>query len=393
MQLRFNYKKRVFSHISMRPKKGSHAWIMWTPFESILLADKDAPHEELLKPHQPGKNENIGRFWKNPGWKSRLLPLSFWHPAENRDFAQKTSKQKLELKTSRRIETPLSPLIFLLWNGLVIEPLFSKLTFLSFLLSNLSISSVLSCFGFASHPSLWQLCSGCPISGQVTKQAASRFCLAILRPSMENDQMLHICRTTKYPNPLGQRCWQYEWQLFTSRFRPAQEDTTTDGCLLTPLAPKHIQCLHWCLSNHSSQDPHGAHPWLRIWTWHIGDLHPKQWLSYHRAMHHLQPHLFQEKGTGASRVVSHLPKDMQKICNAATRHGATGHSSACTAPPMSGKVLAWSSRRKGAAGSAATANPTNTGGAFARPVSFLTSCKQKNNSWQWDLVYKCLNRC
>lgn len=116
-------------------KKGSHSWIMWTPFESVLLADKDAPHEELRKPHQPRKNENVGSFWK----KTRFLPLSFWHPAENRDFAQKTWKQKRKVGTSRRIETPLTSL---LWNGLVTEPLSQSWV-------------LMCCFDCASHPPLW----------------------------------------------------------------------------------------------------------------------------------------------------------------------------------------------------------------------------------------------
>lgn len=66
-------------------------------------------------------------------------------------------------------------------------------------------------------------------------------------------------------------------------------------------------------------------------------------------LHHLQPHLFQEKGTGASGVVSHLPKEMRCNGDAVLQHphGAThAMSSACAAPPMDGKVLAWSSRRK-----------------------------------------------
>ena len=65
-----------------------------------------------------GKTKTLEAFEK----KTRFLPLSFRHPAENRDFAQKTSKQKREVETSGRIETSLTSL---LWNGFVTEPLFS----------------------------------------------------------------------------------------------------------------------------------------------------------------------------------------------------------------------------------------------------------------------------
>ena len=59
--------------------------------------------------------------------------------------------------------------------------------------------------------------------------------------------------------------------------------------------------------------------------------------------------------------------------------GAThAMSSACAAPPMSGKVLAWSSRTKTRCWEIRHGqSQPNRAVAFARPVSFLTSCKQK----------------
>ena len=86
LQLRFNHKNESSATSAYVQKKSSHAWIVWTPFESVLLANKDAPHEELRKPHQPGKNENVGSFWKkNHG---------FCHWASDTQLKTETSGRK-----------------------------------------------------------------------------------------------------------------------------------------------------------------------------------------------------------------------------------------------------------------------------------------------------------
>lgn len=116
---RFNYKKRVFSHISIRPKKKVHTLESCGLLLNLYCLQTKMLHtKNCWSRISLGKTKTLEVFEK----KSRFLPLSFWHPAENRDFAQKTSKQKREVETSRRIETPLTSL---LWNGFVTEPLFS----------------------------------------------------------------------------------------------------------------------------------------------------------------------------------------------------------------------------------------------------------------------------
>ena len=113
-------------------------------------------------------------------------------------------------------------------------------------------------------------------------------------------------------------------------------------------------------------------------------------------MHHLQPHLFQEKGTGASGVVSHLPKDdamhaMQWRCNAAT--SPLVQRTPCHLPALRHRWAerSWPGRvgRKRAAGRFVTANPNQQSRCLRPTCQLLDLLQTKNiNSWQWDLVYE-----
>lgn len=123
-------------------------------------------------------------------------------------------------------------------------------------------------------------------------------------------------------------------------------------------------------------------------------------LSYHYLiigpLHHLQPHLFQEKGTGASGVVSHLPICDAMQCNAAT--SPLVQRTPCHLPALR---LRWAERfwpgrvgRKRGAGRFVTANPNKQSRCLRPTCQLLDLLQTKNiNSWQWDLVYKCLKLC
>lgn len=98
-------------------------------------------------------------------------------------------------------------------------------------------------------------------------------------------------------------------------------------------------------------------------------------------LHHLQPHLFQEKGTGASRVVSHLPKEMRCNGDAMLQHPHWCNARhviclRCATDERKGPGLV-ESDENALLGDSSRQIPTNRAVAFARPVSFLTSCKQK----------------
>lgn len=115
-------------------------------------------------------------------------------------------------------------------------------------------------------------------------------------------------------------------------------------------------------------------------------------------LHHLQPHLFQEKGTGASGVVSHLPKDMRCNDDAMLATSPLVQRMPCHLPALrhrwaerswpgrnGGKRRCWEIRH----GKSQQTEPLPSPDLSASWPPANKKYQQLNiNSWQRDLVYE-----